>query len=166
MNIQDQFIDNLISYNGSSLQIWKPLISTVPNFTKTDIPALLKDTKEIPMRHLILTAYKSRKSGQFSVQKWIYLITMIPALTMLGVEITAAYYKCKKRSSKVYMLARNRGKTMETPGYNAVAVCTGDTDDVYMEEDNYMQHEEGSVALTGVKQKQDHEVEAKSAYLC
>ena len=37
-NVQDQFIDNLKSYNGSNLQIWKPFISTVPNFTKTDIP--------------------------------------------------------------------------------------------------------------------------------
>ena len=46
-NIQDQFIDNLPSYNGSNLQIWKPFMSTVPNFTKTDIPTVLKDTKEI-----------------------------------------------------------------------------------------------------------------------
>ena len=60
-NIQDQFIDNLKFVNGSNLQIWKPLISTVPNFTKRDIPTVLKDTKEIPMRHLILTAFKSRK---------------------------------------------------------------------------------------------------------
>ena len=37
----------------------------------------------------------------------------------------------------------------------------GDRDNVYMEEDNSMQHEEDSVVLTGVKQKQDHEVEAK-----
>ena len=65
-NIQDQFIDNPKSYNGSSLQIWKSFISAVPNFTKTDIPVILKDIKEIPMRHLILTAYKFRKSGQLS----------------------------------------------------------------------------------------------------
>ena len=31
----------------------------MPNFTKTDIPSILKDTKEIPMQHLILPAYKS-----------------------------------------------------------------------------------------------------------
>ena len=42
---------------------------------------------------------------------------------------------------------------------------TGDREDVYMEEDNSMQHEEDSVVLTGVKQMQDHEVEAKSALL-
>ena len=53
---------------------------------------------------------------------------------------------------------------METPGYNGVPVCTGDRDDIYMEEDNSTQHEEDSVVLTGVKQRQDHEVEAKSAF--
>ena len=53
---------------------------------------------------------------------------------------------------------------METPGYNAVPVCTGDRADVYMEEDNSMQHEVDSLVLTDVKQKQDHEVEAKSAF--
>ena len=43
-NIQD-----LKSYNGSSLQIWEQFISNLPNFTKTDIPTVLKDTKEIHM---------------------------------------------------------------------------------------------------------------------
>ena len=62
------------------------------------------------------------------------------------------------------MLARNRGKTMEIHGYNAVPVCTGDRDDVYMEEDNSTQHKEDSVVLTGVKQEWNHEVEAKSAF--
>ena len=49
-------------------------------------------------------------------------------------------------------------KTMGTPGYNDVPVYTGDTDNVYMEEDYSTQNEEASVVLTGVKQKQDHEV--------
>ena len=53
---------------------------------------------------------------------------------------------------------------METPDYNTVLVYTGDRDDVYMEEDNCAQHEEDSVVLTGEKQKQDHEVEIKSAF--
>ena len=53
---------------------------------------------------------------------------------------------------------------METSGYNAMAVCTGDKDDVYMEEDNSTQCQEDSVVHTGVKQKQDHEVEAKSPF--
>ena len=48
--------------------------------------------------------------------------------------------------------------------YNVVPVYTGDRDDVYMEEDNSTQHEEDSVVLTGVKKKQDHGVEAKSAF--
>ena len=53
---------------------------------------------------------------------------------------------------------------METPGYNAVPVCIGERDDVYMEEDNSMQHEDNSVVLTHVKQKWDHKVEAKQAF--
>ena len=64
----------------------------------------------------------------------------------------------------IYRLARNIGKTVETPGYNAVPVYTGDRDDVYMEEDNSTQHEEDSVVLTGLKQKQNHGVEGKSAF--
>ena len=40
---------------------------------------------------------------------------------------------------------------MGTPWHNAVPVFTGDRDDVCMEEDNSRQHEEDSVALTGVK---------------
>ena len=107
-NIEDHFLYNLKLYNGCNLHIWKPFISTVPNFTKQ------KDTKEIPMRHLILTAYKSRKSGQLSVPRWIYLATTIPTLTILKVGIIAVYYKCKKRSAKIYRLARNRGKTRDT----------------------------------------------------
>ena len=53
---------------------------------------------------------------------------------------------------------------METPRYNDVPVCTGDRDDVYIEEDNSTLHVEDSVVLTGVKQKQDHEVEAKLVF--
>ena len=67
--------------------------------------------------------------------------------------IIAVYYECKKGSAKICRLARNRAKTMETPGYNAVKVCTGDKDDVYMEEDNSKQHEKDLVVLTVVKQK-------------
>ena len=114
LNIQDQFTDNLKSYNGSYLQIWKPFILTMPNFTKPDIPTVLKDTKENPMQHLILTVYKSRKSGHFSVPRWIYLATTIPTLILVRVGIIAVYYKSKKRSAKIYWLARNRGKTTDT----------------------------------------------------
>ena len=121
------------------------------------------------MRHLILTAFKSRKLDKISVPKWIYLATAICTLTILGVGIIVVYYKCKKnkckkRSAKIYRLARNRHKTMETPGYNALPVYAGDGDDVYTREDNSTLHEEDSVVSTGVKQKQDHEVEAKSAF--
>ena len=113
LNIQDQFNDNLKSYNGSNLQIWEPFILTVPNFTKADIPAVLKDTKEIPTIHLILMTYKSKKWGQIFEPRWIYLATTVPTLTI------AVYYKCKKnrcrkRSAKIYRLARNRGRTIQT----------------------------------------------------
>ena len=47
LNIQDQLKDNLKSYNESDLQIWKPVISSVPDFTKIYMSALLKDNKEI-----------------------------------------------------------------------------------------------------------------------
>ena len=53
---------------------------------------------------------------------------------------------------------------METPGCNTIPVCTGDKDDVFLEEDNSIPHEEDSVVFTCVKKKQDHEVEAKSAF--
>ena len=132
----------------------------MPNFTETDIPAVLKDTKEIPMKHLILTAYKPRKLDQFSVPRWIYLATIIPTLPILGLGIIAVYYKCKKRFAKIYWLAWIRSKTMEKPGYHAMLVYT----DVYMEEDNSTQHEEDSVAIIGMKEKQDLKVEAKSAF--
>ena len=59
---------------------------------------------------------------------------------------------------------RNTGKTIETPGYNAVPVCNGIKDDVYTEVDNSTHHEEDSVVLKGVKQKQDYEVEATSVF--
>ena len=39
-----------------------------------------------------------------------------------------------------------------------------DKDDVYMEEENSPHDVEDSVGLTGVKQKQDHQVEAKSTF--
>ena len=50
------------------------------------------------------------------------------------------------------------------PVYNALPVYTQNRGDVYMAEDNAMQHEEDSVVLTGMKQKQDYEMEAKSAF--
>ena len=62
-DIQDHFIEKLKNYNGSDFQIWKPFISAIPNFTKSYIPEMLKDTNEIPTWHLIMTIFNSRKSG-------------------------------------------------------------------------------------------------------
>ena len=71
----------------------------MPNFTKTDISAVLKDTKEILKRQLILTVYKSRKSDQLSVSHG-YVASTIPTLTILGVGVITVYYKCKKNKCK------------------------------------------------------------------
>ena len=46
VNIHDQFIDSLKSYDGSSPKIWKIFMWTVPNFTKSDILAGLKETRD------------------------------------------------------------------------------------------------------------------------
>ena len=37
-DIQDHFNEKLKDYNGSQIQIWKPFISAIPNFTKSNIP--------------------------------------------------------------------------------------------------------------------------------
>ena len=66
--------------------------------------------------------------------RWIYLATTMPTLIILGVGVIAVYYKCKRRSVKIYMLVRSRGKTMETLGYNTVPVYTGDRDNISIEE--------------------------------
>ena len=80
-------------------EFWIPFISLVHIFTKTDIPAILKDAKEIPMRHLILAVYKSRKSGQLSARVDIphYFNAYINYFRVWNV----VYYKCKKRSAKI-----------------------------------------------------------------
>ena len=72
-------------------------------------------------------------------------------MSYFGVGNIAVYYKCKKRSAKIYRLARNRGKTRDTPRCNAVSACTGDRNDVYMEEGIFTQDGEDSVVLTGMK---------------
>ena len=135
-----------------------------PNVTKMELFAVLKDRKKIPWRHLILTASKSRKSGQIFCAKVDIPCYYNACINYFWVGIIAVYYKHKKRSAKIYRVARNRSKTVETPGYNAVSVYTGDRDDIYMEENNSTQHEQDSVVLIGVKWKQDYEVEARWAF--
>ena len=80
-DIQDHFIEKLKNYNGS--QIRKPFISAILNFTESDILEMLKDTKEIPMRHLIMTIFNSRKSGRHPGLEGIFIdIILISALTL------------------------------------------------------------------------------------
>ena len=84
-----------LSYNGSQIQIWKPFISAIPNFTKNYIPEMLKDTKEIPMRHLLMTIFNSRKSGRHPDLEWIFIaLIVISALTLLGLGLTPVFYIC------------------------------------------------------------------------
>ena len=117
------------------------------------------------MRHLILTACKYRKSGQHSVPRWIYLGTIIPTLTIIGMRSIAVYYKykknkCKKTYAKIYGLARNRGKTTEILGTMLCHFVLGT--EMMSIWKMIIPHKEDSDVLTGVKQRQDHEVEAKS----
>ena len=46
--------NRLTSSNSTRFQLWEPILSKLPNFTKMELPPELKDVKEIPMRHLIL----------------------------------------------------------------------------------------------------------------
>ena len=84
-NIQNQFLDHYESYNGSNLQIWKLFISTMFLISQKQVSLpVLKDIKEIPMQTPDFNLpYKSRKSGQLSVPRWIYLATPLLTLTIL-----------------------------------------------------------------------------------
>ena len=59
---------------------------------KSDIPEMLKDTKKIPMRHLILSVFNSRKLGRNPEHKWIYLAITLSALILLGLGLTLGIY--------------------------------------------------------------------------
>ena len=110
-DIQDHFIEKLKNYNGSDFQIWKPFISAIPNFTKSYIPEMLKDTNEIPMRHLIMTIFNSRKSGSHTGLVWIFTaIIVISALTLLGLGLTLVFFIYKRSAKVSYRLTRNRDK--------------------------------------------------------
>ena len=133
-DIQDHFIEKLKNYNGFQIQIWKPSISPIPNIT---ISKMLKDTQEIPMRHLIMTIFNCRESGRQLGLEWIFIVFIeVSALLLLGLVLTHVFY-IYQRSAKVFCrLARNRGKTTEAPVvYKAMPVYTGGKDDVFMEEE-------------------------------
>ena len=121
---------------------------------------MLKDTKEIPTRHLIMTIFNSRKSDRQPGLEWIFIaIIVISALTLLGLGLTLVFHIYKRSAKVAYRLARNRRKTTEAPVlYKAVPVYTGDKDDVFVEEEISTQSAEldetNAVILTGVKQQQ------------
>ena len=158
-DIQDHFIEKLKNYNGSQIQILKPFVSVIPNFIKSDFPEMLKDTKEIPSRHLTMTIVNSRKSGRHPGLEWIFIaIIVISALTLLRLGLTLVFYIYKRSAKVSCRLARNRGKTTEAPVlYKAVPVYAGDKD-VCMEEEISTQSAEldetNAVILIGVKQQQ------------
>ena len=159
-DFQDHFIEKLKSYNGSQIQIWKPLIYAIPKSTKNDIPKMKKDTKKYPCRHLTVTIFNSRRSGRHPGLEWIFIaIIVISALTVLGLGLALVFYIYERSAKVSCRLARNRGKTTEAPVlYKAVPVYTGDEDDVFMEEEISTQSAEldetNAVILTGVKQQQ------------
>ena len=121
---------------------------------------MLKDIKDIPMRHLIMTIFNSRKLGRHPGLEWIFIANIvISALTLLGLGLTLVFYIYKSSARVSCRLARNRGKTTEAPVlYKALPAYTGDKDDVFMEEEICTQSSEldetSAVILTGVKQQQ------------
>ena len=158
-DIQDHFIEKLKNYSGSQIQIWKPFISAIPNFTKSYIPEMLKGTKGVPIRHLIMTIFNSGKSGRHQCFEWIFIvIILISASTLLVLELTLVLYIYKRSAKVSYRLARNRGKTEAPVLYKAVSVYTGNKGDVFMEEEISTQHAEldetNAVVPTGIKQPQ------------
>ena len=159
-DIQDHFIENLKNYNGSQIQSWEPFISAIPTFTKSDIPEMLKDTKEIPMRHLIMTIFNSKESGKHPGLESIFTaVIVIFALNLLGLGLTLVFYIYKRSAKVSYRLPWNRGKTTEASVlYKAVPVYTGGKDDVSLEEEISKQpaelDETNAVFPTGIKQQQ------------
>ena len=62
----------------------------IPNFTKSDIPEMLKDTKEIPIRQLSLSVFNSRKLGRNPEQVDISCYYII-CFNSFGVRIDSWY---------------------------------------------------------------------------
>ena len=53
---------------------------------------MLEDTNKIPMKHLIMTIFNSRKSGRHPGLEWIFIaIILIPALTLLGLVLILVF---------------------------------------------------------------------------
>ena len=63
-DIQDQIVHGLSLYIGYKFKILEPCLTNVQNFTKTDIRNELKDTKESPVKHLLMTFYKLKGTDE------------------------------------------------------------------------------------------------------
>ena len=115
-DIQDQFAHGISLYYGSAFRIWKPFVTNLPNFTKTDIPNELEDTKEIPMRHLLMTVYKMKRAGDEKHSVSPYLFATLTYVIIGSASTIVMYYHCKKISARISLrLTKNSGKTMKTP---------------------------------------------------
>ena len=59
----EPFFAMLRESNVSEVQIWRPFISSLPNFSKTELPEILKTVDKIPMSEFInrMQAYRQIK---------------------------------------------------------------------------------------------------------
>ena len=164
-DVSDQFINNLKSYNGSKFKIWEPFLENQPNFTKTDIRPELKDTKEIPMRHLLMIVNDKLAKGKDRLSVWVYAIIIMSIAVFGLVSAYFTYYYCKRRSAKRSLrLAKKSGKTKKTPVYNAVAVYSWSRDDVSLEGVTFTQlDEEVPMIPKSVKKQQVKQKKPRSA---
>ena len=79
------------------------------------IPADLQDTKEIPMRHLIMTLYESIESTKIKIPSWVTLFFSVDCFNYVRLELTHyIYYKYKKPANLSFKLVINIGKNNET----------------------------------------------------
>ena len=164
-DVSDQFINNLKSYNGSKFKILEPFPENQPNFSKSDIPLELKDTKEIPMRHLLMIVNDKLVKGQYRLSVWVYAIIIMTIAVFGWVSTYFTYYYFKRRSDKTSLRpAKNSGKTKKTPMYNAVAVYSWSRDDISLEGVTSTQlDEEVPMIPKSVKKQQVNKKEPRSA---
>ena len=161
---QDHSLDILQAHNESEIQIWKPITSKIPNLTKTDIPEEMKDTKEIPMRHLLMTVTKLRKASKLK-NKYSLLIylAIVSAISLTGICIITSIYYYYTSAKVSFRSAKNSSKPKKTPIYRAVVRYSRDRDDVTLEDVTSTQAIEDPMISTGVKLQQVQKEDDRSA---